>query len=199
MKKSTAVVLGAALLVLGVGTANAGSNWMGVSGGAGFPTGDYSNVANTGWHLGVTGTHMVDDQWGIGADLAYMAWGGSTDLNNAAQTAFGPGSKFNWSAIQATAHGVMAIPTKTAAKPYAKAGVGLYSMDLKLSSPSGDVSTSKSKVGFNVGAGMNFPSNNSTRWGVEATYHIVPTGNDYGSDVNFFSLGVNLMWGVGKK
>ena len=64
--KSMAAVVGAAVLVLAAGTAHAGSNWIGVDAGAGIPTGDYSDAANTGWHLGLTGTHMIDDQWGFG-------------------------------------------------------------------------------------------------------------------------------------
>ena len=196
--KSMSAVVGAAMLVLVAGTANAGSNWMGFNAGAGIPTGDYSNAANTGWNLGVTGTHMIDSQWGIGADVGYLAWGASNDMNNVAEAVFGPSSEFNWSAVQATAHGVMQFPTQGNVHPYAQVGAGLYSMDLKLNSPSGDVSTSKSKLGFNIGGGMNFPASNNMKWGVSAAYHIVPTGSDYGSDVNFLSVGLNLMWGVGK-
>ncbi len=89
--KSMTVTLGAALLVLMAGTANAGSDWIGFSGGAGIPTGDYGNAANTGWQLGATGTHMLNSQWGIGADVAYHAWSGSNDLNAPAETLVGPG------------------------------------------------------------------------------------------------------------
>lgn len=196
--KSMSAVVSAALLVLVVGTANAGSNWVGFNGGAGIPTGDYGNAANTGWNLGVSGTHMIDDQWGFGADVGYLAWGASDDLNALAVTTIGPGSEFNWSAIQATAHGVMQFPTQGSVHPYAQVGMGLYSMDLKLKSPSGNQSTSKSELGYNVGGGVNFPTSSNMKWGISGAYHIVPTGSDYGSDVNFFSLGVNLMWGVGK-
>ena len=196
--KSMAAVVGVAMLVLAAGTANAGSNWVGFNGGAGIPTGDYSNAANTGWNLGVTGTHMIDDQWGFGADVGYLAWGASSDMNAAAESVFGPGSKFNWSAIQATAHGVMQFPTSGNVHPYAQVGAGLYNMDLKLDSSFGNASTSKSEFGFNVGGGVTMPASNNMKWGVSAAYHMVPTSNDYGSDVNFFSLGLDLMWGVGK-
>jgi opacity protein-like surface antigen len=196
--KVKAAVLGVALLVLGAGASNAGSNWIGVSGGAGVPTGDYGDAAATGWNLGVTGTHMVNDQWGFGGDLAYHAWGASDDLNAFAEASFGPGSEFSFSALQGCAHAVMAFPTQTNFKPYAKAGVGVYSVSTKLSSPAGDDSQSESKLGFNFGGGMSFPTSSNMKWGVNAAYHIVPQDTP-ASDVNFFSVGVNLLWGMSQK
>ncbi len=189
-------VVGTALLTLVAGTAFAGSDWIGMGGGAGVPAGNYGDAANTGWQLGATGTHMVNTQWGIGGDLGYHAWAGSSDLNAAAQVLFGPGSEYRWSAFQATAHGVMAFPTQSNVKPYAQVGLGLYELALKLDSPSGNGDTSKSKLGFNLGGGMNFVTRSNMRWGIAATYHIVPAEDDLGSDVDFFTLGANLLWGV---
>ena len=194
-----AAVLGVALLAIAAGTANAGSDFIGLSGGLGIPTGNYSDAAGNGWHIGATGTHMLNDQWGIGGDIAYHAWGGSNAFNNAAELAFGPGSEFNWSAIQATAHAVMAFPTQSNVKPYATAGLGLYNMGLKLTSPSGNASDTKAEFGFNVGAGMNFLTSSNMRWGVNGVYHIVPAKNDLGSDIDFFQLGLNVLWGLGSK
>ena len=196
--KSAATIFCTAVLVLGAGVANAGSNWIGFSGGTGFPTGDYGDVASTGWHLGVSGTHMMDSQWGLGADVAYHSWSGSKDFDTFAETTFGPGSEFKWTGVQATGHAVMGFPTQGSVKPYAKVGLGLYNMNLKLSSPSGDDNTSKSKLGFNLGGGVNFASQGNMRWGVAGAYHIVPTKDDLGSDVDFFTLGANVMWGVSK-
>jgi len=193
-----ALVLGAAALVMSAGVANAGVNWIGLTGGAGIPTGDYHNAATTGWHLGATGTHMLDKQWGVGADLGYHAWGGSSDANAAAVLLGGPGSKFNWSAFQATAHGVMAFPTQGEMKPYVTAGLGLYDVSAKLhTSSSGDASASKNELGYNFGGGMDFGTTHNMKWGVAGTYHIIPASKDLGSDVNFFSLGLNVLWGQG--
>jgi opacity protein-like surface antigen len=191
--RSKALILAVALLVLGVGAANAGTNWIGFSGGAGIPTGDFGNAASTGWHLGATGTHMMNDQWGIGGDLGYHAWGGSSDANSAAEVLFGPGSKFSYTAFQATAHAVMTFPTQSNVKPYANAGLGVYDIGSKLSSPTGDATSSDTKLGFNFGGGMNFVSSGNMRWGLDAAYHIVPDSN---SNFDFFTLGVNLMWGL---
>ena len=89
----------------------------------------------------------------------------------------------------------MAIPTQSNVKPYAKVGMGLYNVDLKLNSPSGDASQSKSKLGFNVGGGVNFPTKSNMTWGLSGAYHMVQAKDDLGSDVNFFQVGVDVLWG----
>jgi opacity protein-like surface antigen len=197
--RSKAVVLGAALLLLGANVASAaragrssGSTWLGVSGGAGIPTGDYGEAASTGWHLGVTGTHMMNHQFGIGGDVGYHAWGPSEDV----ESALAPDEDIKWSAVQATAHGVLMFPTSGSVKPYAKAGFGMYNLGFDFESPSGDINDSETKFGFNFGGGMNFMTSGNTRWGMTAAYHLVPAEEDLGSDVNFFTLGANVLWGM---
>ena len=193
-----AVVIGVALIVLGAGAANAGSNNVGFTAGTGIPMGDYGDSAGTGWHLGAMGTHQVNDTWGFGGDLCYHAWGGSEDLNDALEGTFGPGSEMSFSALQITAHAIMNFKSSGTVHPYAKVGMGIYNAGAKLETPSGDDSDSKSKFGFNVGAGMNFASTSNMRWGVAGAYHIIPTEDDLGTDFNFMQLGVNVMWGMGK-
>ncbi len=188
--------IGVALSMVLAGTANAATTWMGIQGGAGIPTGDYGDVATTGWHLGVTGTHWMNTTWGFGGDIAYHAWSASDDVNAAAEAAFGPGSEFHWSAMQATAHAKANLPMQSQTHPYATFGVGMYNITSKLSSPSGDADASKSKLGFNLGAGMTMPGTGTTRWGFDALYHVVPASDDFGSDLNFFTVGANVMWGM---
>ena len=193
--KSKLAVLCAALLTLSVGSANAASTWIGLNGGAGVPTGDYGDAASTGFHFGGTATFMMNSQWGMGADLGYHMWNGSDDANAAAELLFGSGSEFKWSALQATAHVMLNIPTQGNVAPYLRGGFGLYNVGLKLDSPSGDADDTESKVGFNLGAGMNFLTSSTMKWGINGQYHLVPT--DLDSDVNFLTLGVNVLWGVG--
>src|SRR5262245_35367072 len=95
-------ILGVAMLAVLAGSANAATNMLGLTGGMGVPTGDYGDAASTGWHIGATGTHMLNDQWGLGGDVTYHGWGGSKDVNAAAEFLYGSGSKVNWSALQAT-------------------------------------------------------------------------------------------------
>src|SRR5262245_36002418 len=100
-----AAVLGAALLMLGAGAASAGSNYVGLNGRAGLPMGDYGDVAGTGWNLGASGKHYINDMWGFGADLGYHGWGASDDLESSLPS----GDKVSFTALQATAHAVMAF------------------------------------------------------------------------------------------
>ncbi len=193
--RTIASVFGAVVLVAGAGIANAGTNWIGLSGGPGFPTRDYSDAASPGWHLGAAGTHMIDKQWGVGADVGYHSWGGSTDANSAARVAFGPGSEYKWSAFQATAQGVMAFPTRSETKPYATAGLGVYDVTSKLETPSGDSHLSRSEFGLNFGGGVQIANRRDMRWGIAGTYHTIPASRDLGTDLNFFTLGVDVLWG----
>lgn len=189
--KFKSVVLSAALLMFGVGAANASATWLGVNGGAGVPSGDFGDVAATGWQFGATGTRMVNDQWGFGGDVNYHMWNASDDLANT----FGPGEELKMSALQATAHVMMAFPTQSTVSPYAKVGLGVYNVGSKFESPAGDTDNSESNFGFNFGGGMNFATSGNMRWGVNAAYHVVNT--DSNTDVNIMTFGVNVLWGVG--
>jgi opacity protein-like surface antigen len=134
---------------------------------------------------------MLNEQFGIGGDLGYHAWGASEDV----EAALAPDEEISWSAIQATAHGTMMFPTQSNVKPYAQLGFGLYNLAFKFESPSGDFDDSESKFGFNIGGGMNFLTSGNSRWGMGAAVHFVPAEDDLGSDVNFYTLGVNVLWG----
>jgi hypothetical protein len=193
--KFKSAVLGVALLAFGAGAANAGSWWMGGNAGLGFPTGNYGDAAATGWNLGLTATNMVNDQWGIGADLGYHSWGASDALKTSLEATMGAGSDFTWTAMQATGHAMYRFPTNSNVKPYAKVGMGLYNIGGKLTSPLGDVSSSNGELGFNFGAGMHFASKGNSMWGVNGTYHVIHVSNTYASDVDAFSLGVDMLWG----
>ena len=131
--------------------------------------------------------------------MVYHAWNGSDDLNAGAEVLFGPGSEFKFSAIQVSAHAAWMMPSQGNVKPFAKVGVGLYNLGSKLTSPSGDLDDSQSKVGFNVGAGLNMVSSTNMAWGLSGAYHIVPAKDDFGTDVNMFTVSANLMWSMAGK
>lgn len=193
-----AAVLGAALLMLGAGAASAGSNYVGLTGGAGIPTGDYSEAAGAGWQIGATGTHYMNDMWGFGGDLAYHGWGASKDMKDALELAYpGQEATLNFTALQATAHAIMTFQNSGNVRPYAKFGAGLYNVGVKQETPdpADSFDTSESKLGYNIGAGMDFLSSSNMRWGVSGGYHIVPM--EEGSDLNFMQIGVNVSWGLG--
>jgi|SRR5262245_41250657 len=183
--KIRAAVL-AVTLCMFAGSAYAGTTWLGGTGGVGIPTGDYGNMASTGWHLGGTVIRQVNDSWGFGGDLAYHRWGGSDQVNVG-------GEEWNFSAVQATGQARYMLPSKSNVKPYLGAGIGLYSFGVK-ESTSG-TSTSESDMGFNFGAGMNFMSKPGMTWGFDGAYHVINTSGNV--DATGFNLGMHVLWGVG--
>lgn len=179
-------------------SASSGTFCIGPTAGASLPMGNYGDAANTGWHGGVTCDYNMNTGWGFGGTVAYHKWGGSDALNAAAEAAFGTGSKISWNAIQITPQASYHFHTNSTMKPYAMAGVGLYDLKSKLtSSTSGDQSVSKSKVGFNFGGGMDFASHGSTTWGIDTAYHVISAQNDFGTDINNFTVGLHMQFATG--
>src|SRR4029077_2583287 len=173
-------------------SASSGSFCFGPTAGMSLPTGNYGHAGTPGWHGRVTADYNMNSGWGIGATIAYPSWGGSDALNAAAASAFGSGSKIDCSASQVTPQASYHFRTSSTVKPYAMAGVGLYDLKSKLtSSTSGDQSDSKSKVGFNFGGGMDFASHGSTTWGIDTAYHVISAQNDFGTDINNFTVGLH--------
>jgi opacity protein-like surface antigen len=69
---------------------------------------------------------------------------------------------------------------------YGQAGAGLYSVTAKIEdSVIGNASSSDSKFGFNLGAGVEFPVGPTTRMNVTGIYHDVATS---GNSLNYFQL-----------
>lgn len=192
--KLKSAVLSMALLAVGAGAASAGSWYVGGNVGAGIPMGDYGDVAATGWNAGLTATNVGNGRWGFGADLGYHSWNASDDV----QDALLPDESIKWNAMQATGHAMYRFPTQSHAKPYVKFGAGLYNLGFKYESDSGDLDESESKFGFNFGAGMQFATQSNMVWGFNGAYHIVSAEDDLGTDANVFTLGLNVMWGLGQ-
>jgi len=186
-----------AMSAVGASASSSGTFCIGPTAGMSLPTGNYGDAASTGWHGGVTCDYNMNNGWGFGADLAYHSWSGSDALNAAAEAAFGTGSKIDWTAIQLTPQASYHFRTNSSVKPYAMAGVGLYDLKSKLTSPSGNTDASKSKVGFNFGGGMDFATHGSTTWGLDTAYHIISTSSDFGTDVNNFTVGLHMNFGMG--
>jgi opacity protein-like surface antigen len=189
-----AALLAVALTAFAAGAASAGPFWFGVMGGAAVPTGDFSDAANTGFDFGGTGTWMVNEMWGVGADVAYHMWNGSDDLNSATQALLGdPSAEWKFSGVQATAHATLMIPSQAMVKPWIKAGLGLYNLGAKLETSSGDADDSESNFGFNAGAGLNWAATSNMAVGIGAAFHQIQTE---GEATNLFTVNLNLLWSV---
>ena len=77
---------------------------------------------------------------------------------------------------------------------YAQGGAGWYNVSAKVEdSVFGNVSDSQSKIGFNFGAGVNFPVAPTTKMNVGVNYHTVSTDGESTNYVNFRAgVGFNL-------
>src|SRR5262249_18429453 len=106
MRKSAGLWMAVALTAVMASSAGAASSnnmMFGITGGAAVPTGDFSDAASTGFNFGGTGTLMLNQSWGVGADVAYHMWNGSDDLNAGTQALLGdPSAEWKFSAIQGT-------------------------------------------------------------------------------------------------
>jgi len=77
---------------------------------------------------------------------------------------------------------------------YAQGGAGYYSVKAKYEdSVLGNVDTNESKIGFNFGAGVNFPVAPTTKMNLGLQYHTVSTEGQSTNYVNFRAgIGFNL-------
>ena len=76
---------------------------------------------------------------------------------------------------------------------YAQGGAGYYKVSAKLEDSSGSISPSESKIGFNFGAGVNFPVAPTTKMNVGLQYHTISTDFQSTNYVNFRAgIGFNL-------
>ncbi|HEU4724565.1 MAG TPA: outer membrane beta-barrel protein [Candidatus Eisenbacteria bacterium] len=77
---------------------------------------------------------------------------------------------------------------------YAQGGVGYYNVSAKYEdSVNGDTDASESKIGFNFGAGVNFPVAPTTKMNLGLQYHTVSTEGQSTNYINFRAgIGFNL-------
>src|SRR5207249_2508365 len=77
--------LGAAvLLAMLASTSHAAETlWIGANGGFAAPTGDFGDVANSGFGLGLTGDFPVNPVLALGGELGYYSFGGDQDFEDA--------------------------------------------------------------------------------------------------------------------
>jgi len=189
MRWKTAL-LSTVCLVFAAGIARAETNWVGIYGGLGMPTGDFSDAASTGYDFGATGTWMFAPTWGVGVDVAYFSWSGSDDIE-------ATGDDWTFSAVQATGHGLFMIPTQGNMHPWLKGGLGMYNMKASVdyaTPPGGSADDSESNFGFNVGGGIDMATSPTMRVGVGAAYHIIQTDPDA---TNLFTVDLHVRFGMG--
>jgi opacity protein-like surface antigen len=162
-------------------------NWtFGIQGGASMPTGDYGQVASTGWNFGGMADYWMNSQWGLGGDVAYHANNASKEINDGLAL-IDPGSEMKFSTMQFGAHATYLIPTQGGTmSPYLQGGVGSYNIKTKIDG--GTLLTgeaTESKFGFNMGAGVDFRATPTVNLGVNGTYHYISADP---SALNWFGI-----------
>jgi hypothetical protein len=183
-------VLVFAFCAVGTASASTAMQTIGVNAGVTLPTGDLSDAASTGFFGGGTYTYHLNEQWGLGGDINYHAFG---------EKDAGYGS---FHMIQYGVHGKYFFPMKDAKmSPYAKAGFGIYSLSYDVPSYTigpftyGGGTYTSSKTGFSIGAGTTMKLNDKSSWGAEAMYHMVQTE---GSSSSMLTVALQYNWKLGK-
>jgi opacity protein-like surface antigen len=151
-----------------------GSWTFGLQGGASMPTGDYGELASTGWNFGGQADYWMNSQWGFGADIAYHANSATDDVNTALDLV-DPGSEMTFSTMQFGVHSTYMIPTQGGTMfPYLQGGAGSYNVKAKIDGGAlPAVEDSENKFGFNMGAGVDFRASPTVNLGVNGTYHYI--------------------------
>jgi hypothetical protein len=198
-------------------TATAAPIRVGIHVGASSPTGDFGDSAELGLQGSLSGTWMMAPGWGIGADVGYLRWNGTDQLNGLFREGEGLSGatppyedEVRLQAIQLTAHGLYRFPTADGAVPWLKGGMGLYVLSSHLvNAQLLDLDASKSYFGLLVGAGLDFPIGGGYALGLEAGYQRIHLGHfdpaDFDpdnwyvlrfEDADTFHFGVNVSWGA---
>lgn len=217
MKINFAALLLAGLGILGFGSANAQESQhfshIDASVGAGFtaPAGRAGNNLNTGWNIGARGGYRATHNLAIDLDFSYNRW----NLNSAALARVGEPGGFStiWSfSLTPVVYG----SPHWHIQPYALAGPGVYYRNLSLTQPAlvnsifcdpfwgycfpaafgvnqVVASATTYKMGFNAGAGLEFPFGGSPlKVFGEARYSRMFT--THGNDITFVPVTFGLRW-----
>lgn len=206
MKKSLVLLAALAVFAATPAFAEKGYKMIGIQGGASLPLSDLGDIVGTGWNASVLGSYNVATNCALGIEVGYHAWTGkdNVDLPGGGTADL---SDLKISAIQATAFTTYRFPTSGKVSPYLKGGVGLYNVKEKVDLPAPDnVDQSTSKLGFNVGGGLDFTASPDYTIGLVAAYHMIMLDDeDYpnleGDKFNpsIVTVGLQLGWGMGAK
>lgn len=142
---------------------------IGASAGIAFPTGDFGNVANTGYDVTVmVGYKPQFTPIAFRAEAAYNQFGSQVFNGNANIPAF-------------TGNLVLDVPIGTLT-PYVIGGAGLYRTSTAVVDFGVTTSgPSENDFGFNIGGGIRIPLSTSFETFIEARYNRVTLQNNSGS------------------
>jgi hypothetical protein len=139
----------------------------GLEGGMSIPTGDYGDAFGPGPMFGVFGDLGVNPNLSLGADIIGNFHGMSDSFNDNFSVS---GFDVDFTVVQFGAH---ARFRPTLSGLWLQGGLGAYNGHTKVTFPGFEGDDSATKLGFSVGAGMDFPFNPAMNFGLMATFHNV--------------------------
>jgi opacity protein-like surface antigen len=143
---------------------------IGASGGIGFPTGDLSDIAGTGYNIAVHAGYKPQYMpIGIRAEAAWNSFSLESANGNVDIPAF-------------TGNLTFGLPLGTSFSPYIIGGAGLYRPNLDVG---GATSDTENDFGWNIGGGIKIPLSSSFDTFIEARYNSVSTN---GATLSFVPL-----------
>ena len=167
-----------ALSLVGAPTAHAQVS-VGVSAGASLPMSDLKDVVKTGYSVnGLIGFAMPLSPIGFRGEVGYNSWDGKSSVGLS-------GTKV--SSLSGTANIVLQVPGMMVAKPYLIAGLGEHRIKFDAGSLG---NTTESKLGYNVGAGLNFGLGTLATM-LEARYVVVNTS---GTKTKYLPITFGIMF-----
>jgi len=203
--KNMLAILAVAMLVLAAAPALAGGYSAGVTGGLDLPMGkDFKDAAKTGYSFGATGDYGLAPMWGLGVDLGYHSFKAKDDLNSAVAAALIAGGApanttvdIKWTAIQGGVHVRIVPPMTGPIKAYGQVGGAAYSLKEKIDTNTlGGTDVSKTKFGYNVGAGVDYAAAPTISVGIVGQYHNVPAKDDFGADLSWVSAAAKVTFHI---
>jgi opacity protein-like surface antigen len=198
MKLKTAL-LAAILVVVSAGAAPAANRtWFGPTAGFSLPMGDFGDVSNTGFHVGITGDYPLSGGFSVGGDIVWHRFTGKDSYEKGLSVLYSSPTDVSSDVWPITVHGKYALPFGGERyKPFVKAGLGLYHVGTKVDAGSaGSSDASDNNFGLNLGGGATFGNSEKLVLGVEAALHII---SSEGSSTNLLTLAGTAMFGMGGK
>lgn len=203
MRKGMMLVGVAALLTMAPMKAQAQNFSFGLLAGVSMPMGDYGEAVGLGPMGGVYGDFGVTPQFAIGADIIGNFHGMSSDLEDDLEAAGVTDFDFSFTVIQFGAHAKFR-PAPSGL--WLQGGLGMYSGSSTVEIGGAEFDESETKFGFNLGAGFDFGSSPTMKFGLLATWHNVPdaiaefddTGALTGDDTaaQYISIGAHVTFGT---
>jgi opacity protein-like surface antigen len=163
-----------------------------VHGGLSAPSGDFGDLAESGWTLGCSVAHGVSRQVLMSAALSYHAYDRRPGFGDYAVTPL-------------TMDVDAVFPTRGSVHPWVGGGLGIYHVDWKRNVTVligglpyvASRSDSETDLGLNMGAGLGGPLGPRTLWGVGFRFHHLFEGDLVPTSLDFFTFQFGIGYRLG--